>query len=197
MFWSGEFGDAYISRNMSEQLLAANLTYFSRALCRCSALNSIFEVGANVGMNIKALQALYPGAKLSAIEINQEASRQLIKMIGESNVTCGSILDFKGNKTFELVFTKGVLIHLSPEHLALAYQQMADLSSKYVLIGEYYNPKPVSIEYRGHKNKLFKRDFCGEFLEAHPEFNLIDYGFAYHRDPQHPQDDITWFLLEK
>jgi spore coat polysaccharide biosynthesis protein SpsF len=26
---------------------------------------------------------------------------------------------------------------------------------------------------------------------------LIDYGFVYHRDTAHPQDDITWFLLEK
>jgi hypothetical protein len=26
---------------------------------------------------------------------------------------------------------------------------------------------------------------------------LIDYGFCYHRDPQEPLDDITWFLLEK
>jgi spore coat polysaccharide biosynthesis protein SpsF len=25
----------------------------------------------------------------------------------------------------------------------------------------------------------------------------VDYGFAYRRDPNFPQDDITWFLLEK
>ena len=24
-----------------------------------------------------------------------------------------------------------------------------------------------------------------------------DYGFAYKRDPKFPQDDITWFLMEK
>ena len=26
---------------------------------------------------------------------------------------------------------------------------------------------------------------------------LIDYGFSYHRDPVFPQDDITWFLMER
>jgi len=26
---------------------------------------------------------------------------------------------------------------------------------------------------------------------------LIDYGFAYRHDPNFPQDDITWFLLER
>jgi len=26
---------------------------------------------------------------------------------------------------------------------------------------------------------------------------LIDYGFNYRNDPSFPQDDITWFLMEK
>jgi spore coat polysaccharide biosynthesis protein SpsF len=26
---------------------------------------------------------------------------------------------------------------------------------------------------------------------------LLDYGFAYRRDPDFPQDDINWFLLER
>ena len=26
---------------------------------------------------------------------------------------------------------------------------------------------------------------------------LVDYGFSYHRDNSFPQDDITWFLLQK
>ena len=196
-FWSGSFGADYIARNNSQQLFASNLSYFVKALDKAEGLHTIFEVGANVGMNLKALQALYPTAELSAIEINREACVQLAEVIGKDNVNRGSILDFQSSQKFDLVFTKGVLIHLSPDHMAAVYDKLANLASKYVLIGEYYNPSPVSIEYRGHTNKLFKRDFCGEFLEAHPEFRLMDYGFAYRKDPHHPQDDITWFLLEK
>ena len=62
---------------------------------------------------------------------------------------------------------------------------------------EYYNPVPVQIDYRGHQGKLFKRDFAGEMLERHANFKLLDYGFAYRKDPSFPQDDITWFLMEK
>ena len=29
------------------------------------------------------------------------------------------------------------------------------------------------------------------------DLQLVDYGFAYHRDKNFPQDDISWFLLEK
>jgi spore coat polysaccharide biosynthesis protein SpsF len=55
----------------------------------------------------------------------------------------------------------------------------------------------VSIPYRGHEDRLFKRDFAGELLSRFGDLRLIDYGFVYHRDPKFPQDDITWFLLEK
>ena len=65
------------------------------------------------------------------------------------------------------------------------------------MIAEYYNPSPTAISYRGHEDRLFKRDFAGEFLDRHQEFSLVDYGFAYRRDAQFPQDDITWFLMEK
>jgi len=44
---------------------------------------------------------------------------------------------------------------------------------------------------------LFKRDFAGEMLDRYPALKLLDYGFVYRRDPLFPQDDMTWFLLEK
>jgi spore coat polysaccharide biosynthesis protein SpsF len=92
---------------------------------------------------------------------------------------------------------KGVLIHLNPEVLPQVYDKLFAACSKYLLVAEYYNPVPVAIPYRGHSDRLFKRDFVGEMMERHPQLQLIDYGFAYRRDPNFPQDDITWFLMEK
>ena len=34
-------------------------------------------------------------------------------------------------------------------------------------------------------------------MEKYNDLKLIDYGFSYRRDPNFPQDDISWFLLEK
>ena len=64
------------------------------------------------------------------------------------------------------------------------------------MVCEYYNPSPVSIDYRGNKDRLFKRDFAGELML---EFNLklIDYGFNYQHDAHLTNDDSTWFLLSK
>lgn len=196
-FWAGQFGTDYIGRNESRELLASNLNFFATALRRAGRIDSCLEFGANIGMNLRALQLLYPSMTLRGIEINAEAARQLGDLIGPSNVTCGSIFDEVGGPTVDLALIKGVLIHINPDMLALTYQRLVASTHRYLLVCEYYNPSPVSIPYRGHADRLFKRDFAGELMVAYPELRLVDYGFAYRRDPAFPQDDITWFLLQK
>lgn len=195
-FWAEEFGTEYIQRNQGSQLLASNLNFFSKALQQAGKINSCKEFGANIGMNLKALNLLYPSLEMKAVEINPIASDTLSQMIGKENVFNGSILDCPDDKV-ELTIIKGVLIHINPDVLNSIYQKLYSNSSKFILIAEYYNPSPVSINYRGHSNKLFKRDFAGEFLDKFDDTELIDYGFAYKRDPAFPQDDITWFLIKK
>ena len=77
-----------------------------------------------------------------------------------------------------MVLIKGVLIHQNPSYLNDIYLKLINSTSRYVLLAEYYNPTPVEIEYRGHRDKLFKRDFAGEILSNHKEMSLVDYGFV-------------------
>lgn len=196
-FWAGEFGSEYIGRNDSPALLAANVSLFARALARAGRISTCLELGANVGMNLRALGVLYPGIAQRAIEINPVAAETLARLIGEGNVFRGSILDYLPQETVDLAFTKGVLIHIHPDMLGAVYEKLYRASRRWILVCEYYNPVPVAIPYRGHAERLYKRDFAGELMDAFPDLALADYGFAYRRDPAHPQDDITWFLLEK
>jgi pseudaminic acid biosynthesis-associated methylase len=196
-FWAGEFGSGYIQRNRGDKLLSSNLNFFSKALRTTNNINSCIEFGANIGMNLKALKLLYPGQKLYGIEINKEASKELSKVIPDQNIFQKSILEFNENRQYDLVLIKGVLIHINPDELTSVYDKLVKATNKYLLVAEYYNPSPTSIPYRGHNDRLFKRDFAGEIIDKYPEFRLTDYGFLYHRDPNFPQDDITWFLLEK
>ena len=76
-------------------------------------------------------------------------------------------------------------------------KNLYEKSEKYICINEYYNPTPVKINYRGHDDRLFKRDFCGEMLDKYNDLKLVDYGFGYKNDPVFQQDDMTWFLLQK
>ena len=194
-FWAGNFGDDYRLRNGGEQLLAANLALFANVFRGRPAPKSVVELGANVGMNLRALKLLFPTAQLSAVEINEAAVSELESLIDPAHVHHQSILSWSPAREWDLVLIKGVLIHLSPEHLASVYRTMAAASGRYVLICEYFNPTPIEVEYRGHKDRLFKRDWCREFLQVAPEFSLLDYGFAYRHDPSFPDDDFNWFLL--
>jgi pseudaminic acid biosynthesis-associated methylase len=196
-FWAGEFGDDYIDRNSSAQLLASNLKFFSQALHRCGKINTVLELGANVGMNLRALAALYPTQTQTAVEINKKAVALLRENLPHTNVFQKSIHEFATVDQFDLVVTKGVLIHINPVKLNEVYELMYQASKRYILIAEYFNTTPLSIEYRGNSDKLFKRDFCGDILDMYPDLNLIDYGFCYKRDASFQQDNITWFLIEK
>ena len=195
--WAGDFGSQYVQRNQGENLLASNLKMFSHALRSARRITSCLEFGANIGMNLKALKLLYPSMALSGIEINADAARQLAEDVPDVNVFSGSILDFWPSGEWDLVLIKGVLIHINPDELPLVYDRLVQSTSRYLLVAEYYNPTPVAIPYRGHSDRLFKRDFAGEIMDRFPEMQLIDYGFSYRRDPVFPQDDISWFLMEK
>jgi len=196
-FWAGEFGTAYIQRNQSDLLLASNLDFFSRALRQARGFKSCIEFGANIGMNLKALKLLNPAIEAHALEINSDAAKQLSEIIPSHHVQNISILDFSPARNWDLVLIKGVLIHINPDMLTQVYEKLFTACGRYLLVAEYYNPTPVSISYRGHSDRLFKRDFAGEIMERHPSLTLVDYGFAYRHDPNYPQDDINWFLLEK
>jgi spore coat polysaccharide biosynthesis protein SpsF len=196
-FWAGSFGEDYIERNIGEKLLASNLNFFSRALRQAGKIASCVEFGANVGMNMRALKLLYPDMALKAVEINAKAAGILGEFVGAQNVFQGSIFDYPVKEKSSLSLIKGVLIHINPDMLPMTYQKLYDASSEWILVCEYYNPSPVAIPYRDHKDRLFKRDFAGEMLDKFPDLKLVDYGFAYRRDPAFPQDDITWFLMKK
>lgn len=196
-FWAGDFGAEYIQRNQGDALLASNLAFFTKSLQAAQGLKSCIEFGANIGMNLRALKLLYPESAQHGIEINADAAQQLAEVIPPDHVHNMSILEFQSSETWDLVLVKGVLIHINPDALPEVYDQLFAACGRYLLVAEYYNPSPVAIAYRGHNERLFKRDFAGEIMERHPRMQLVDYGFVYRRDPTFPQDDITWFLMEK
>ncbi|WP_085723368.1 pseudaminic acid biosynthesis-associated methylase [Pseudomonas sp. R37(2017)] len=195
-FWQGEFGNQYVDRNVGQPLVAANLALFAKALTRVGHIDSLVELGTNAGNNLQALRQLLPRCELFGVEINASACAAA-QALGIAHIWHGSLFDFPRERTFDLTLSKGVLIHLAPELLPAAYAQLYELSRRYILIAEYYNPAPVEVPYRGNSGKLFKRDFAGEMLDRYDDLQLLDYGFGYHRDRQFPVDDITWFVLEK
>ena len=195
-FWSGQFGNQYISRNQDKKHISSSIAMYAEILSKTRGVKSVLEFGANIGINLVALGHLLPNADLSALEINASAVTEL-KKLPLKHIYHTSMSDYQVDYQRDFVFTRGVLIHLNPDKLQDAYQILYDSSTQYICLAEYYNPSPVMVPYHDQTDRLFKRDFAGELMDKYKDLKLIDYGFAYHRDPIFPQDDVTWFLLEK
>lgn len=196
-FWEGEFGDSYIERNKSNQLYSSNLALFSRILQSTNSVNSVLELGCNIGMNLRALNTLLVSSSISGVDINAKAISILHESFPEFTVKLQSILSDLDIGSADFTFTKGVLIHVNPEKLDLVYRNLYENSNRYICVIEYYSPSPVSIPYRGHNDRLYKRDFCKDIMTKYTDLSLIDYGFVYRGDVNFPQDDLSWFLMEK
>ena len=172
------------------------MALFSKIFKNCTSVHSVAELGCNIGLNLIALNRINRNLKIRGYEINEKAaSAAREEKIAEIvNTTVTEPLD--ASQKFDLTFTKGVLIHINPELLQAVYKNLYDLSNRYIMVCEYYNPSPVSIDYRGNKDRLFKRDFAGELIQKY-DLKLVSYGFNYQLDTYLTNDDSTWFLLEK
>ena len=199
-FWRGRFGDAYAQRNASTTAeLRARTVLWARIL-RCMAgapPSSILEVGANVGNNLRALRDL-TGAELMAVEPNARARK---KLVGDGVVTAANLrngvaaaIDFPDGAA-DLAFTSGVLIHIHPDDLLGSCREIHRVARRYVVCVEYFAVEPEEIAYRGHRERLFKRDFGGFWLDNFPDLRVLDYGFAWRRLTG--LGNLTWWGFEK
>jgi spore coat polysaccharide biosynthesis protein SpsF len=95
----------------------------------------------------------------------------------------------------DLAFTSGVLIHIHPDDLLPACREVHRCAGRYVACVEYFADKPEAIPYRGHTDKLFKRDFGSFWMDNFPDLTVLATGFAWKRTTG--LDNLTWWLFEK
>jgi len=196
-FWANDYALEYINKNKSFNS-ELGIEGWQKMLQKVKNVSSLLECGCNIGRNINFLNSVLPDAQKSIIEISNPAYQFVTSNYEITSSFNGPILNsnFK-NESFDLTFTIGVLIHISPDDLIQNMTKLYDYSKKYILIGEYFNRTPVMIEYQGQQNKLFKCDFGKLFIE---NFNvtLVDYGFLWgHIYDSAGFDDITWWVFEK
>jgi spore coat polysaccharide biosynthesis protein SpsF len=158
---------------------------------------SILEVGASVGINLRALLGL-TDADLFAVEPNAGAREQLVadKVVPSERLFDAVATELPlDDGVVDLVFTSGVLIHVPPADLEAAYGEIHRVAARYILCMEYFSPILVEIPYRGHDGLLFKRDFGGMWLDLFPGLDPVANGFFWSRTTG--LDDLNWWLFRK
>ena len=191
--WKGDFGDAYTERNPVDWRNRVKM--FEPVLARIRPA-SVLEIGCNRGHNLGALHSvLGDGAELVAVEPNQRARAIARSQNPHAAILAGNALDlpFKDG-TFELVFTSGVLIHVSLADLPRAMDEIHRTARRYILAVEYFAESETPIPYRGRGDLLWKRNFRKHYLDRFPHLTVIGEGYA---DASADSDGSDWWLFEK
>lgn len=199
-FWRGEFGDAYVDRNApTPERLRSYSFMWGRIIGAMAGAppRSVLEVGANIGLNLRALRSL-TGAEFYAVEPNARARETLVQ---DRVVAAANTFDATAERiplpagAVDFAFTCGVLIHVHPDDLLRSCSEIHRVSRRWVACIEYFSDRPEEIAYRDHQNVLFKRDFGDFWLSNFPDLQVVDYGFFWKRVTG--LDNLTWWLFRK
>jgi pseudaminic acid biosynthesis-associated methylase len=206
-FWKNDFGKEYTSRNTfskekwdgfyKEHFGVTKIDMNNEFLSELDKDIKILEVGCNVGNQLKGLQDM-GFTNLYGIELQQGAVEKSKNLFQGLNIIQGNGFDipFKNN-FFDVVYTNGVLIHISPNDLGIIIKEMTRCSSKYIWGFEYFSEKMEEIEYRGNKGFLWKNDFARVISEVSPNFKIIkEKKYPYINAVEKGNVD-TMYLLEK
>lgn len=183
--WAGEFGNAYLQRNQVDWMRRVELW---RWILTRTGARSVFEMGCNAGWNLSAIKRLCPDVRAIGNDVNEAACEQA----AQAGLRVVNRLDFTTEVPgkYELVFTAGVLIHIEPEHLTEVMTALAAKSYRWVLAIEYAADAEEQVEYRGHRDKCWRRPYGKLYQEL--GLRLDDTG-----DAGPGFDKCTYWLLEK
>jgi len=198
--WSGDFGTEYHERNASDWAGIKNRSRLFGNIFECMEKEckafpaSVIEVGAGVGDNLRAIDMIYDrsktAVKLMGCEPNAKARAILKDVAAVMPGDLGS-LPYADNGA-DLVFTSGVLIHVPPDDIAKALEEIHRVSKRWILSIEYFNPSPDEVVYRSHQTgMLWRRDWGNAWLSAFPMLKPIGCGFAWKRLYRTRQSDLV------
>ena len=175
--WAGPFGERYARQFIftPEELDAhwvkewgIERSRIVGAFCDkiCHAGMDILEVGCNVGNQLAMLQHLYwfSGDRLHGIDINEWAVGEACRRGFSARVASMRSLPFE-DKSFDLVFTCGVVSHIEPEHVSGVMREIGRVARKWVFGTEYSSPNYGD-------GFVWCRDHKRLFLEANPGWRL-------------------------
>lgn len=181
--WEGEFGRRYTDRNPAtfEEMndLYRDRFGFGRAELNKEFLGhldrslEILEVGSNRGIQLVGLQSL-GFSRLTGLELQAYAIEKAKNLTRGIDFKQGNVLHLPfADGFFDLVFTSGVLIHISPNDVGRALDEIHRCTRRFIWGYEYFADECVAIAYRGREDLLWKGDYAKLYLERFDDLTLV------------------------
>ena len=181
--WKGEFGRDYTDRNTFDPAALDDLYRKNYGLTR-TQINQTFllhvpkeqsflEVGCNTGNQLLLLQRM-GYTNLSGVELQPYALEIARSRAQNASLQQGSALALPfADAAFDVVFTSGVLIHISPADLPRAMDEIHRCARTYIWGMEYYAPSETEVTYRSRHGLLWKMDYARRYLERFADLELV------------------------
>jgi pseudaminic acid biosynthesis-associated methylase len=181
--WKSEFGREYTDRNTFDtkaldELYRKNYGVIRREINERSLRDiakeaSFLEVGCNTGNQLLLLQQM-GYSNLSGVELQPYALEIARRRLPSVSLKSGSALALPyADSSFDVVFTSGVLIHIAPDDLPNALDEIYRCSRTYIWGMEYYAPEAAEVSYRSHSGLLWKMDYARRYLDRFPDLELV------------------------
>lgn len=181
--WAGVFGREYTDRNTLSTAQLDSLYRTNYGIAR-SHLNEIFlreiprdarvlEVGCNSGNQLLLLKEM-GFTSLWGLEVQSYALELARARVPSAGLSQGFALNLPyDDDYFDLVFTSGVLIHISPADLPRALDEIHRCAKTWIWGMEYYAPELTPVNYRGHDDLLWKMDYVKSYLDRFGDLELV------------------------
>lgn len=154
MKYNSDIWDEYTKEN--EESFQEPLSNFIYNVSLVLGAKKILEAGCNIGNNLRSFPS---DSEVFGLDMNEKALEIAKSRSPNFNFKQGSLtkIPFEDN-FFDLVFTRGVLIHIHPDDVSDAMKELLRVSKKWIFNLEYFGEDNKMIKWKRGDKLLWYRD---------------------------------------
>lgn len=142
-------------------------------------INSVLEIGCCSGSNLMAIRKKAPFIKLCGMDLCDSAIAYGKEQTKDIDLGVGDIKDLSafGNKSFDLVFTAGMLMYLDCKVVTPILAELLRISKKFIINLERQGKDNVFQELKtiDYKLKMFSTDYIKKYKIIDPTIDIVKY----------------------
>jgi SAM-dependent methyltransferase len=134
---------------------------------------SVLELGCNVGRNLFVLQQSYPALSLTGMDINRQSVEYAQARV-RGDFLVGDLYEIDtalGDRTADVIFTMGVLIHLHPATLPKIVSAMACRARRHLVLVEQVSRANDVVKGPASWNP--ERRVTGDYIQWSPDLSGV------------------------